>query len=101
MTAKESLAPAPAKKIEWGLPKIFTNTFAWFGELGLFVMRFLRAALTPPYEGKELLRQMDEIGARSLPLVALAGGAIGVVLSLQTRDSLVRFGAKAVLPMVM
>src|SRR5256886_482296 len=41
---------------------------------------------------------MDEIGTKSLPLVALDGGAIGVVLSLLTRDSLVRFGAKALLP---
>lgn len=41
---------------------------------------------------------MDEIGAKSLPLVALAGAAIGVVLSLHTRDSLIRFGAKSMLP---
>src|SRR5258707_14273006 len=34
----------------------------------------------------------------SLPLVALAGAATGVVLSLETRDSLVRFGAKSFLP---
>ena len=33
-------------------------------------------------------------------LVALAGSAIGVVLSLQTRDSLTRFGAKSLLPAV-
>lgn len=36
----------------------------------------------------------------SLPLVALAGAATGVVLSLQTRDSLTRFGAKSLLPAV-
>ena len=41
---------------------------------------------------------MDEIGAKSLPLIALAGGAIGVVLALEARQSLVRFGAKALLP---
>jgi phospholipid/cholesterol/gamma-HCH transport system permease protein len=56
------------------------------------------AAARPPYEGRELLRQMDEIGSKSLPLVALAGAAIGVVLSLHTRDSLVRFGAESLLP---
>jgi phospholipid/cholesterol/gamma-HCH transport system permease protein len=33
-----------------------------------------------------------------LPLVALAGAATGVVLSLQSRASLVRFGAKSMLP---
>ena len=35
-----------------------------------------------------------------MPLVALAGAATGVVLSLQTRESLSRFGAKSVLPAV-
>lgn len=74
--------------------------FEWFGELGQFCVRLVRAAVTPPFELRELVRQMDEIGTRSLPLVALAGAAIGVVLSLHTRDSLARFGAKSVLPTV-
>src|SRR6202040_178407 len=39
-------------------------------------------------------------GSKSLPLVALAGAATGVVLSLQTRDTLARFGAKSMLPAV-
>jgi phospholipid/cholesterol/gamma-HCH transport system permease protein len=76
------------------------SIFEWFGELGLFCIRLLRTALAPPYEFRELLRQCDEIGSKSLPLVALAGAAIGVVLSLETRDSLVRFGAKSFLPSV-
>ena len=46
------------------------------------------------------MRQFSEIGARSMPLVALAGAATGVVLSLETRDSLMRFGAKSLLPAV-
>jgi phospholipid/cholesterol/gamma-HCH transport system permease protein len=79
--------------------KALVNGFLeWFGELGLFCWRVLRAALTPPFEFRELGRQLDEIGSKSLPLVALAGAAIGAVLSLETRDSLVRFGAKGLLP---
>lgn len=74
--------------------------FEWFGELGIFCWRLAKAAVTPPYEGGELLRQMDEIGAKSAPLVALAGGATGVVISMQTRSSLVRFGAQSMLPEV-
>src|SRR5713101_88763 len=74
--------------------------FEWFGELGLFCGRLIRAALTPPYEGRELIRQLDEVGSKSFPLVALAGAAIGVVLALQTRDSLTRFGGKTMLPAV-
>ncbi len=74
--------------------------FEWFGELGLFCSRVARASFGAPWEGREFIRQMDAIGSKSLPLVALAGAATGVVLSLQTRDSLIRFGAKAMLPAV-
>jgi phospholipid/cholesterol/gamma-HCH transport system permease protein len=71
-----------------------------FGEAGIFCARMARAALAPPYEFRELIRQCDEIGTKSLLLVALAGAATGVVMSLQTRDSLIRFGAKSFLPAV-
>jgi len=72
--------------------------FEWFGELGIFSWRVLCAAVTPPYEWRELVRQLDEIGSMSLPLVALAGAAIGVVISLEARYSLSRFGAKSMFP---
>jgi phospholipid/cholesterol/gamma-HCH transport system permease protein len=70
----------------------------WFGDLGIFFWRVVRAAVTPPFEFKELFRQLDEIGSKSLPVVALAGAATGVVLSLEARYSLTRFGAKSLLP---
>ena len=70
----------------------------WFGDLGIFFWQVVRAAVTPPFEFRELFRQLDEIGSKSLPLVALAGGATGVVLSLEARYSLTRFGAKSLLP---
>lgn len=70
----------------------------WFGELGIFFWKVVPAAVTPPFEVRELFRQLDEIGSKSLPLVALAGAAIGVVLSLEARHSLTRFGAKSLLP---
>jgi phospholipid/cholesterol/gamma-HCH transport system permease protein len=70
----------------------------WFGDLGIFFWQVTRAAVTPPFEFRELYRQLDEIGSKSLPLVALAGAATGVVLSLEARYSLTRFGAKSLLP---
>src|SRR3989442_14677714 len=88
-------------RMRLNFPKnLFTLVFEWFGELGFFCARLFRAALVPPYEFGELLRQCDEIGSKSLPLVGLAGAATGVVLSLQIRDSLTRFGAKSLLPAV-
>jgi phospholipid/cholesterol/gamma-HCH transport system permease protein len=76
------------------------SAFEWFGEISLFLVRLAKAALVPPYEWRELLRQCDGIGALSLPLVALAGAATGIVLSLEARDSLSRFGGKSFLPAV-
>jgi ABC-type transporter Mla maintaining outer membrane lipid asymmetry permease subunit MlaE len=88
-------------RVRLTLPKeMLISGVEWFGELGVFCLRTMRAAFVPPYELGELLRKCDEIGSKSLPLVALAGAATGVVLSLETRDSLVRFGAKSFLPAV-
>src|SRR5438034_173249 len=82
------------------LKTFLVGVVEWFGELGFFCGRLLRAFATRRYEFSELIRQCDEIGSKSLPLVALAGAATGVVVSLQTRASLVRFGAKSFLPAV-
>jgi phospholipid/cholesterol/gamma-HCH transport system permease protein len=78
--------------------KLFNGFFEWFGDLGLFAWHVIRAAVTPPFEFRELFRQLDEIGSKSFPLVALAGAATGVVISLESRYSLTRFGAKSLLP---
>src|SRR5215471_13754430 len=79
---------------------LVVSFFEWFGDLGMFCGRLARAAVVPPYEGREFVHQFDELGSKSLPLVALAGVATGVVLSLQMHDSLIRFGAKSLLPAV-
>ena len=86
---------SPAVNSSTGLINEFLE---WFGDLGIFFWQVVRAAVTPPFEFRELFRQLDEIGSKSLPLVALAGAATGVVLSLEARYSLTRFGAKSLLP---
>jgi phospholipid/cholesterol/gamma-HCH transport system permease protein len=74
--------------------------FEWIGDLGIFCGRLVRTTFVPPYEGRELLRQLEAVGPKSFMLVALAGAATGAVLSLQTRDSLTRLGAGSLLPSV-
>jgi phospholipid/cholesterol/gamma-HCH transport system permease protein len=71
---------------------------AWVGDVALFGARALYASVVPPYEFKETWRQVFEVGWRSLPLVALSGFAVGVVLSMHTRASLERFGAESMIP---
>src|ERR1700691_6259534 len=70
---------------------LISEFFEWFGDLGIFFWRVVRAAVTAPFEFHELFVQLDEIGSKSLPLVALAGAATGVVLSMEARYSLTRF----------
>jgi ABC-type transporter Mla maintaining outer membrane lipid asymmetry permease subunit MlaE len=47
----------------------------WVGDLGFFCWRVAKAVFSRPFEGAEFLRQLDAMGAKSLPLVALAGAA--------------------------
>ena len=46
------------------------------------------------------MRQMAEIGSKSLPLVVASGFALGTVMTLHTRSTLVMFGAAAIIPTV-
>lgn len=77
-----------------GVKKFFIET----GNLSYFAARFFREALKPPFEFKELLRQCYQMGVRSLFLVAITGFIIGLVLTLQTRPTLIQFGAVSWMP---
>lgn len=68
------------------------------GELAVFAGRAAAQAFVPPYEFRETVRQLYELGLRSAPLIAVSGLAVGVVLSMHTRASLERFGAEAMIP---
>ena len=68
------------------------------GDFSLFAAKAVRQAVLPPYEVKETLRQLYELGLRSAPLIAVSGMAVGVVLSMHTRASLERFGAESMIP---
>lgn len=68
------------------------------GELSLFTSRYFREAFKRPFEFKELLRQCYNMGNRSLILVGITGFIIGLVLTLQTRPTLMEFGAVSWIP---
>ena len=68
------------------------------GEISLFALKAAREAVTPPFELRETVRQIYEVGVRSAPLIAVSGLAVGVVLSMHTRASLERFGAESMIP---
>lgn len=68
------------------------------GRGSVFALRAIREAVRPPYELDETSRQLFELGCRSVPLIAVSGLAVGIVLSMHTRASLARFGAEALIP---
>lgn len=68
------------------------------GEVSLFTLKAARESFTPPFEVRETIRQLYELGVRSAPLMAVSGLAVGVVLSMHTRASLERFGAESMIP---
>lgn len=77
---------------------MLTSAFESIGRVTSFGARALRDAWTPPYEGEYLLWQLREVGVSSFLLVVAAGFALGVVMTLHTRSSLVQFGATADIP---
>ena len=79
-------------------PNFATAALARFGEFSTFVGRFFMRFWRPPYEWREVVRQMDEVGTKSFSLTAITGMSIGIVLAMQSRGTLERFGAEAVLP---
>ncbi len=68
------------------------------GDITLFTMRFFREAFRPRFEWRELARQAFLNGYRSLPLVAVTAFIMGIVLTVQSRPTLARFGAETMLP---
>jgi phospholipid/cholesterol/gamma-HCH transport system permease protein len=77
------------------------RTFLDFvGNLGLFALRAVRRVLVPPFEFQIILEQIEVAGWKSLPLVLSSGFALGLVLALHTRTSLVQFGAQAEMPAI-
>jgi len=74
------------------------NFFNEAGETAHFGWRYLKEVWFPPYEFKEVVRQCFEIGYKSLMLVGITAFIIGLVFTLQSRPTLVEFGAESWLP---
>lgn len=74
------------------------SRLAGVGDAVVFAGRALKDVFIPPFEFRETLRQLYEVGWRSTPLIGASGLAVGIVLSMHTRASLERFGAEALIP---
>ena len=68
------------------------------GGVAAFTARFFRNAMHRRFEWRELVRQCILNGNRSLPLVGITAFIMGMVLTVQSRPTLARFGAESMLP---
>lgn len=70
------------------------------GQITLFTGRALRAGFSRPFYGRQLLRQVCEMGYYSLPVVGLTALFTGMVLALQSYTGFSRFSAESSIPNV-
>ncbi|MEQ6120754.1 ABC transporter permease [Reichenbachiella sp. MALMAid0571] len=67
-------------------------------DVSRFAIRFFKDGLKPPFETEEIIKQSFVIGYKSLPLVGITSFIMGLVLTIQSRPTLVEFGAESWLP---
>ncbi|MBY0264223.1 MAG: ABC transporter permease, partial [Holosporales bacterium] len=76
------------------LGKVFENTLVFLGRPLLFALQVFFQGLLPPYYGRQIWKQILEIGYFSLPVVALTALFSGMVLALQSYTGFSRFNAE-------
>ncbi len=77
---------------------MFKRFFLEVASITTFTFRFFKEVIKPPYEFNEVMKQSFLIGYKSLPLVAITGFIIGLVLTIQSRPTLAKFGSESLLP---
>ncbi|HVV56236.1 MAG TPA: ABC transporter permease [Mucilaginibacter sp.] len=94
-TTESTSAPVKNRKT---VAKRLSNFFAEMAQINAFIFRFFREAFVPPFEMKEVMRQVFETGVRSFTLITLTGFIVGFIFTKQSRPSLASFGATSWLP---
>ncbi|MCS4432882.1 MlaE family ABC transporter permease [Aquiflexum gelatinilyticum] len=81
------------------IPNIEKNQFLdEIGDIARFTARFFREVSKPKQEYREFINQCFSIGYKTLTLVGVTAFIMGLVLTIQSRPTLVEFGAESYLP---
>ncbi len=75
-----------------------SNFMTDVADAALFISRMFKETFTRHFEFREFLRQSYQIGYKTLPLISITGFIIGMVLTIQSRPTLLNFGAESLLP---
>ena len=74
------------------------NVFNDAGNITQFAWRFFKEIFRPPFQFREFVRQCFAVGYKTLPLISITGFIMGLVLTIQSRPTLLKFGAESWLP---
>jgi phospholipid/cholesterol/gamma-HCH transport system permease protein len=99
MAAQESATAIFYRNIRW---LRFVDRFGrrgqaaveYLGGLAQLAGQTILGAVSRPFYGSEVMRQMDEIGVKSVSITGITALFTGMVLALQTAYSLAAFGGK-------
>lgn len=82
-------------KLLSGIGSVVLTFLAATGRVAAFAGSGLSHCLRPPFYGKQILRQLIEVGFYCLPVVALTTLFSGMVLALQSYTGFARFSAES------
>jgi len=74
------------------------NIFNEAGDMTQFTLRFFQEIFKPVFQWREFGRQCFAVGYKTLPLITITGFIMGLVLTIQSRPTLLKFGAESWLP---
>ncbi|WP_291132326.1 MlaE family ABC transporter permease [Flavobacterium sp. UBA7682] len=74
------------------------NSFSLVGNIAAFSSRYFKEIFKSGFEFREFIRQCYTIGYKSLPLVTITGFIMGLVLTIQSRPAMAKFGAESWIP---
>ena len=94
MTTITENLPAPAPNVFDRTRDRFMRAMAYIGGISELAGQTIRDIARGPVETDLLMTQFEQIGVRSLSIVAITSLFIGMVLALQTAYSLEQFGVK-------
>lgn len=80
------------------LKQIDNAFFREVGEITQFTARFFQTVTKPKQEWEEFVNQCFWVGYKTLTLVGITAFIMGLVLTIQSRPTLVEFGAESLLP---
>lgn len=89
---KPTTTPLVLRPIE-SLGRSIVHALEELGRFFVFFGRALRALFRPPFRWRLYAEQMERIGVRSIPIIALSSAAIGMIFSLQMTTLLAMFQA--------